>query len=154
MKNLKKFSTNDLKTLLGYAGYNMNHPNEDDSDRDCCLRHVRKFYTPDEALKTIRNLYQDPEYLKRNNRKVQRSTMKTNPKVVRLLGSTHEKLKNLFPVLNLPSSIDQAVQELYQIRNDENIVTLNLDESILSDLKELAISKNQTLESYIIEHVG
>ena len=80
--------------------------------------------------------------------------MKTNPKVVRLLGSTHEKLKNLFPVLNLPSSIDQAVQELYQIRNDENIVTLNLDESILSDLKELAISKNQTLESYIIEHVG
>ncbi len=64
MRNLKKLSTNDLRSLLGYAGYDMKDPAWDGSDRAYYLRHVRKFYSPDEAIKKIRDLYQEPNYLK------------------------------------------------------------------------------------------
>jgi len=72
---------------------------------------------------------------------------------IRLSESTQNRLKEMFPVLNIRARIEQAVFELHQIRNDRNIVTLNLDESLISDLRKLARNNKQTVENFIIENI-
>ena len=49
MKTLKGFTNTELKQLLSISGYNMQYPTWENVTRPVLLRHVHKFFSPQDS---------------------------------------------------------------------------------------------------------